>query len=605
MNVLDILLANGIGSKNNSQGVVDAQAKATANEAKQLANEAKEIANETKSTLTSVANAANAAQSEAQTAIEDANAAKDTAQAAYFAIPDVSIETEDNENASTTNIKVTKNGITSRATTKKYKKAGTNEDGTMTQKAIKEYVDSSSKDVNLGAENKGKIPVINENGELVAGVLEEETILRAQLLEGNYSVPGARGVEVDYDNKTFVSIPDPDAEEGSPILPGINRCLVDDDGAIIAFYGDEIYQDSYINNYQTMVYIPKFYYFRLPLNVSDTLIKKEIILISNKNLSGFKLHPIFINADGEELDYFLYSGYEGCAFDVSANAYNLTDTEVDFEEDKLSSVTNAKPISGENNQLSVTNAEKLANNRGENWHISNMKAESAIQMLFLCEFATFNGQNALERGISDITASSSKNNASITGSTASLGNETGHALYTTNEQNGSTTNYTIDGYRAISYHGIENPWGNIWHLINNIQVRGNGSQQGGIIYIYNEQKDRYEQTSLMLPNTSDWISNFGYDRDFDWLFIPVAASNANSALPVGDYVWVEQNLNETNGAVIGGHWGFKDYNGPFYYGFDKRLNASAYAYSARLIYIPKKNSIYEENVSAWNRSLGA
>ena len=133
---------------------------------------------------------------------------------------------------------------------------------------------------------------------------------------------------------------------------------------------------------------------------------------------------------------------------------------------------------------------------------------------------------------------------------------------------------------------MENPWGNIWRMINNIEIRGDGAQQGGVPYIYNNKTNTYEAVSFTLPNTSSWVSNFGYDENFDWLFIPTTATGANSNLPIGDYIWTSLNLNGTNGVVLGGHWNFKENNGLFYYGFDRGLDTKLPHYSARLIYIP-------------------
>jgi len=96
---------------------------------------------------------------------------------------------------------------------------------------------------------------------------------------------------------------------------GRMRCMVDNDGVIEAFYGDSNYDDTPGNGYQIMVYQPKFYYKRTPLatetNQYGTVIKEEIIQLSDIARSGYKLHPLFINEDGEELEYALLSAYEG------------------------------------------------------------------------------------------------------------------------------------------------------------------------------------------------------------------------------------------------------------------------------------------------------
>jgi hypothetical protein len=69
-------------------------------------------------------------------------------------------------------------------------------------------------------------------------------------------------------------------------------------------------------------------------------IKKENLYISNESKAGFKLHPLFINENNEEIDYVLLPAYEGTLYDSSIASYsNLTNLIIDFENDKLSSVS--------------------------------------------------------------------------------------------------------------------------------------------------------------------------------------------------------------------------------------------------------------------------
>ena len=106
---------------------------------------------------------------------------------------------------------------------------------------------------------------------------------------------------------------------------------------------------------------------------------------------------------------------------------------------KLTSIAGVKPV----NNITISAAEDYANARGQGWHIMNMAAESANQMLEMVEFGTMNGQSAIEQGIS--YAPSSTNSYFITGSTSALGNGTGHAESTQAEVNGSLQTFSNDG----------------------------------------------------------------------------------------------------------------------------------------------------------------
>lgn len=256
----------------------------------------------------------------------------------------------------------------------------------------------------------------------------------------------------------------------------------------------------------------------------------------------------------------------------------------------------------------------MSQNRGSGWHITNLAAESAAQMLEMVEFGTLNMQSSIELGLVNLPNDSRYNCAAITGSTASLGNSTGVAADgTVYEVNSRRTTYNVNGCRAITYRGVENPWGNIWHMIGGLNIVGiNSETSGGIPYIctdfnYNQSaiSNNYESIGFSLPATSDWISGFGYENSkYDWVFLPIECNNGNSVLPVGDNLWVQAQLNTINRASIGGVWSFGENCGPFYYAFDKAPTEANRATSARLMFIPEKNSIYNSNINKWRSHMG-
>jgi len=236
-----------------------------------------------------------------------------------------------------------------------------------------------------------------------------------------------------------------------------------------------------------------------------------------------------------------------------------------------------------------------------------MKVQSAEQMLELIEFGTLNTQSAIENGITNISGNTFSNCSSLTGSAPI----NGIAQSTINEINGMTTEYTTNGMRALSYRGVENPWGNIWNFIGDVLISGNGNTEGGIPYICknfnysgNITSD-YESIGFCIPGEHDWISAMGYgNEDYDWVFMPAEVSNANSAIPVGDCIWAAPNLNAINAVLSGGYWNSGLEAGSFYYSCDREITHSSRNFGARLIFIPQKNSIYETNLSAWNRKFG-
>jgi hypothetical protein len=241
--------------------------------------------------------------------------------------------------------------------------------------------------INLGSENAGKIVIIDENGNIISGNITESELITGTIPVNEYILTGTVGLILDCENKSFERSQESVGKDAGsdfnkyPMYGGRMRCNVADDGTITAFYGDNNYRDDGSNG-QVMVYQPKFYYQRIPLKVEDNrvgkIIRKESLLISASEHSGFKLHPLFKDANGNTLEYVLLSAYQGCAYDVSTEAYLLNDeATVDIDNDKLSSIAGAKPISGEKHTFTISDAEKMARNRGEGWHIMNMAAKSA------------------------------------------------------------------------------------------------------------------------------------------------------------------------------------------------------------------------------------
>ena len=652
MDIIDVMLARAMTPQGQTETYVS-----IANAAAAKAEKAESDAQAAIDVVTAAAEDISEAQLAAADLLATAQETLETAQAAVINTLDtedvdaevkkmtVNTNTVTGSNANTLQVITTypDNTLNTQNITKLYKGTGNNEDGTMTQKAITDalgtkadtstlnnyasitYVNNAISNIpsggssgvsNLGSENNGRIVVVGSDGNIIAGTALESEIIDALVLSGGYTAQNAVGIEIDYDNKTVKRTQEAAGKSmGSDfnayeMYSGRMRCNVADNGTINAFYGESGYTEDGSNG-QVMIYQPKFYYQRVPITTSSNRVGKTIIkdslIISATAQSGFKVHPIFKTANGEELDYVLFSAYEGGLYDVSENTYvSTTASNVDFNNDKMSSVAGSKPITGSSN-LNLQKAEQLANNRGTGWHIFTAAAESANQMLEVVEFGSFNGQASLGKGICNI-GTGENNIAALTGATASLGNASGVAASTTLEANGNTTTTSAEDKSAISYRGLENPWGNVWQMLNGILISGDAASNGGVPYIckntnysYTNITNDYESAGFSLPNASGWISALGYgSRDYDWLLMPAEASNANSIAPIGDNGWFDANMTGVRMIVQGGGWSFEDSDGPFYYGCDKQPSDSTYkSYGARLLYLPTKNETYTANITKW------
>ena len=437
------------------------------------------------------------------------------------------------------------------------------------------------------------------------------------------------GLQVDYKNKSFKRLagaanltPGSDFDKFS-MYGGRKRCNVADDGTINAWYGDEGYTEDGSNG-QVMVYEPKFYYLVCPVEYDpiDTTgigyhLRKANYYVSEKPRPGFRLHPAFYDASGKEIDYYLTSAYEGSIYDTSAAAYLLQDEQVmSSAEDKFSSIAGARPASGSSQNLTRTEIEKMAQNRGTNWHGDLIKQISAEQLLMIIEMGVMELQTPIGQGVialpyttGDDTTSSY---AAVTGSTASLGNGTGRAEKTTTYEGGKATEYTVNGKTSICWRGKENFWGNIWKFAYGISIWGNGKMDGGQPYICsdfefaeNKNSGNYEPAGFTVAPKEGYISAMGYSTKFDWLFI-ASETLGNSSLPVGDYTYLTQNLNGYRIARLGGCWNVWSNAGAFCWALNGGVGNRARNVGGRLVYIPDRDSdAYTAAVEAWKQKMAA
>lgn len=480
----------------------------------------------------------------------------------------------------------------------------------------------------LSAENASAASNIDElksenfnSQEILSGVAD----IRAYL---GITADDIVGIQVDYKNKTFKRLAGAaNLSKGSDfdkftMFGGRKRCNVADNGSIVAWYGDADYKEDGSMG-QVMVYQPKFYYLVCPVEYDpiDTGIgyhlRKANYYVSEKPRAGFRLHPAFYDASGNEIDYFLTSAYEGSIYDASASAYLLNDEQVmNTGEDKFSSIAGARPASGSSQNLTRPNIEAMAQNRGTNWHGDLIKQVSAEQMLMIIEMGMMNLQTAIAQGVvslpwttgSDTTSSY----AAATGSTASLGNGTGRAEKTTTYEGGVAKEYTVDGKTSVCWRGKENFWGNIWKFVYGINIWGNGKMGGGQPYIcsdfsFAESKNsgNYEPAGFTVTNVNGYISAMGYSTACDWLFI-ASECLGNSSLPVGDYTYITINLNGYRIARLGGDWSDGGGAGGFCWDLASGVGTRYRGIGGRLVYIPTRDSAtYTAAIEAWKQKMAA
>jgi len=347
---------------------------------------------------------------------------------------------------------------------------------------------------------------------------------------------------------------------------GIRRCVLNDLGQIVAYYGESGFVENGSTG-QVMVRIPKFYY------RAESFTNGYRWYISPKPQGGFRVHPAFIR-NGVEKDCIYISAYEGCLYDVSDSSYITNDAQVaDFTVgtgDKLSSIANAKPCSGLTQNLTLPNSRILAHNRGSGWELQDFLTSSAIQLLYLIEYANFNSQAQIGRGVVDKTDDGSTNMAVNTGATSSLGNASGKASGT-------------DGLVSVSYRGIENFWGNIWKWVDGLNIQAdNKPWVADHSFASDTFTSPYTYLNGTLANTNGYAKDILFNSSIDYGFLPTVVGGSETSYLCDNYYQATGN----RVAMLGGDWYDESDVGALYWNLGAASSYRSRTVGARLLYVP-------------------
>ena len=321
----------------------------------------------------------------------------------------------------------------------------------------------------------------------------------------------------------------------------MKRCNLSDAGVVNAYYGDPLYIEDGSNG-QVMVEIPKFWY------KSEKVDSIYRWWIANTETIGYNVHPAFIR-NGVEKDKIYISAYEG---NVSSNI--------------MRSIANAKPSTDENvSDGTIGGFRGYAQARGTNWEMQDFLTTSAIQLLYLIEFATFDTQTTIGRGVVDKT-SGSGNESNNTGATSFLGNASGR-------QSGT------DGLTSISCRGIENFWGNIWKFIDGLNLSDYEAFIADHDFESDKFTDNYSSVGSVLSTSDTFIKDIVFNGlDFGFL---ASEGGGSSSTYLHDNWWV--NTGQRVGR-FGGNWTIDSRAGGFCWYLHADSATATRDYGARLAF---------------------
>lgn len=441
-----------------------------------------------------------------------------------------------------------------------------------------ESLNSKTRDLNTKIDNltdeNGNMKV-SQNGSITEVNSAQILASQKELINILSNTENSWGIEWDQKLDTITRIGDAEGltqADFDDIAPWslMRRCNLADDGTVNAYYGDPTYVEDGSNG-QVMVEIPKFFY------RGYRTAKGYAWLISPNKRGGYSVHPAFVRNKIEK-EYIYIGAYEATLYDDSAGSYVGDGVAYDYSNDKLASVAGLQPISGNVSHFDIEEARQLAQNRGTGWEQQDFLTVSAIQMLFVIEYASLDWQGSISRGITNLD-SGTGNHSQNTGHTSSLGNSSGEVAISTLENGATGASETY----ACSYRGIENFFGNIWKWVDGINIQDN------VPYIADNSFDSdvfvapYESLGVTLSQENGYISNIAMNSIFDFGFFPTEVAGSSSTY-LHDYYY--QNSGNRVGR-LGGIWINGSGAGGFYWSLHSS-SASSYRYlGARLLHIPQ------------------
>ena len=286
-----------------------------------------------------------------------------------------------------------------------------------------------------------------------------------------------------------------------------------------------------MTDYDTVVYIPPFYY-KAEKDEANTKWRWSICPVAKE---GYALHP----GSGRYIGRYHASGSYSAVYSKSG----------------------VQPYTNAQRGMYRT----YCHNKGSKWWMLDFATWSAVQILYLIEFANLNIQNRIGRGNG--------------GSSAKTGISDSYVYHTHNA-----------GGTCGQYRWIEFPYGRVFTMVDGFVASGTAC------YIGTDNSKFADSTSsssgltpagVTLP-ASDYITGFGYSEKFPWAFLPDSATGGSSTTYVTDKV-LSATDSGTYVACVGGSFNQtsnNDISGMFYLNAKLATDTANQIYGTRLIFIP-------------------
>ncbi len=262
-----------------------------------------------------------------------------------------------------------------------------------------------------------------------------------------------------------------------------------------AVYGDENFKFDGSNG-QVLTRIPEFYY------------KREQV-------------------DGVEYQYISKYPQEGF---TKSEAFSIGRYTMSGNSTKVYSRSGYTPLVN----TTITNFRNYARKLGDDFGQIDWRY-FLIQMLYLVEYADYNIQEMLGVGF---TSNFDGNTFISSGGCNDLG-----------MKSGSVEN---DGKHSVIYRGIEDVFGNIWQMLDGVNVRNNVSyiNYNPSTYAVDTFAGDYQVLGYTNATIDGWTASLGYDSNHPLIAFPILSRTSNSS-NTSDYYWQDTG---SRIVLVGGDW---------------------------------------------------
>lgn len=238
--------------------------------------------------------------------------------------------------------------------------------------------------------------------------------------------------------------------------------------------------------------------------------------------------------DGYEYVYIADYAAEGF---IKSEAFSLSRYTASGSATRLYSKSDATPL----NNVTPGNFRTYAKALGIGWGLMDIWHYSLLQLLYLVEYADYNSQSKLGKGVVNKEWTGSFNGEN-SGGCDSLGMKSGCLA--------------DDGLHSVIYRGIEDILGNMWQILDGVNI--NNCQA----YVCYDSEDyafdvfdgSYQKLGYVNSKTSEqYTKKLGYDSNNPLIQMPIEGGGSSNTY-VSDYYWCTAEEDAKRVAWVGGGW---------------------------------------------------